>query len=213
MVDDLGLLENLITKYKTEIDPKKKQVLYLNLVSETLKLVKKIASGIHSLPSGVGNDDLVQVGALGVLKAIDSYKTEDKGSFKTYVTICIKGKILQFLRDKAYTIKPPRDLKENETRSIISLDEAIFSPDGVETILDRVSDEDFEQTYENKKMIEFALNKLANQEKEAIYKYYIEGLKKKEIAQELNISAMQATRLIKRALKKMYRIISKDIKE
>ena len=111
MVDDLGLLENLITKYKTEIDPKKKQVLYLNLVSETLKLVKKIASGIHSLPSGVGNDDLVQVGALGVLKAIDSYKTEDKGSFKTYVTICIKGKILQFLRDKAYTIKPPRDLK------------------------------------------------------------------------------------------------------
>ena len=213
MVDDLGLLENLITKYKSENDNKKKQLAYLNLVSETLKLVKKIASGIHPLPPGVGNDDLIQVGALGVLKAIDLYKVEDKGSFKTYVSICIKGKILQFLRDKAYTIKPPRDLKENETRNIISLDEAVFSADGAETVLDRISDEDFEQTYENKKMIEFALNKLANQEKEAIYKYYIEGLKKKEIAQELGVSAMQVTRLIKRALKKMYKIISKDIKE
>lgn len=211
MVDDLGLLENLITRYKAETDGKKKHILYLNLVGESLHLVKKIASGIHSLPSSVAREDLIQVGALGVLKAIESYEQTDKGSFKTYASVYIKGRILQFLRDKAYVIKPPRNLTDSDNfKNIISLDEAVFSSDGAETILDRVSTNDFEQDFENKKMIEFALNKLAKQEKEVIYKYYIEGLKKVEIARELNLSSMQVSRLIKKSLNKMYNVIKEQ---
>ncbi len=210
MVNDLNKLEELITKYKIEKDVKKKHVFYLSLVEESLKLVKKIVSCIYPLPFGVSRDDLVQVGAIGVLKSIESYQNTDKGSFKTYVTLFIKGRILQYLRDKAYSIKPPRDIKKDELRNIISLDETVFSPDGAETILDRIPARDIEQDFENKKLIEFALNKLAKQEKEVIYRYYIEGAKKKEIAQELNISAMQVARLIKRALNKMYIIIKEQ---
>ena len=206
-------LENLIVKYKSEDDVKKKHVAYLNLVSEALKLVKKISSGIYPLPSAVSRDDLIQVGALGVLKAIESYEYCDKSSFKTFATIYVRGKILQFLRDKANVVKPPRNATVDEVqniKNIESLDRNVFSPDGPETMLDRIPSTDFEQDFENKKMIEFALNKLANQEKEVIYKYYLEGLKKVEIAQELKISQMQVSRLIKRALSKMYNIIKEQ---
>lgn len=203
-------LEELIKNYKTETDNKKKRLAYLNLVEESLTLVKKIVAGVYPLPQSVGRDDLVQVGALGVLKAIELYEFEDKGSFKTYVSKFIKGRILQYLRDKADIIKPPRDIKKDEPRTIISLDETVFSPDGSETILDRIPSEDDEENFENKKVIEFALNKLAKDEKDVIYKYYIEGAKKVDIAREMNISSMQVARIIKRTLIKMNKIIESE---
>lgn len=252
---ELEILEELILNYKKEKDTKKKHVLYLSLVVESLKLVKKIAAMIYPIPSTVSRDDLVQVGAIGVLKAIDTYKSEEKGSFKTYVSKYIKGKILHYLRDKANIVKTPRETITNitkvrnaiselsgetsETPSVeevanfinlpkdkveeimnaetmkntISLDQKIFSADGAESMLDTIQDDgdkNYEQIYEDKKIIEFALNKLPKTEKEVIYKYYIEGITQKDIAKNLGISAMQVSRIIKRALNKMYIIIEND---
>ena len=59
-------------------------------------------------------------------------------------------------------------------------------------------------------MIEFALEKLPDDEKKAIYDYYIAGDTKKNIAKELGVSQTQVARLIKRALNKMYEIIHED---
>ncbi len=256
---ELEKLEELITAFKSENDNKKKHVLYLHLVEETLKLVKKIASGIGGNFSGaVPKDDLVQVGAIGALKAIDTYQFTDKGSFKTYATKFIKGRILQYLRDKSNIVKPPREtianislvkeaidklsdgkdlspsveeiskftgLAENKVaeiinidtiRNIVSLDQTLYTSESGETLLDRVQgidDGDYEHSYENKKMIEFALNKLPKLEKEVVYMYYIESMTKKDIAAGLNISATHVARIIKRALNKMYIIMTKDNKE
>ena len=254
---ELEKLEELISGFKDEIDAKKKHITYLHLVEETLKLVKKIASGIGNFSGAVPKDDLVQVGAIGALKAIDTYQVTEKGSFKTYATKFIKGRILQYIRDKSNIVKPPREtianvslvkeafeklsensdsiptaaeiakytgLPENKVseimnidliRNIVSLDQNISS-EGGETLLDRVQgidDGDYEHSYENKKMIEYALNKLQKQEKEVICKYYIEGITKKDIAAELNISATHVARIIKRALNKMYIIMTKENKE
>lgn len=252
-MSDIEQLEEKIYLFKHENDVKKKHIFYLNLVEESLKLVNKIVSSIYPVPITVARDDLVQVGAIGVLKAIDTYEIKDKGSFKTYASKFIKGKILQYLRDKANLVKPPRETAENINtvknyldridpdsnptvkdiskalnmsenkvqdilntellKNIVSLDQKVYSTDGVETLADRIQaddDREYEKNYENKKIIEFALQKLPNDEKTAIYKYYIEDATKKSIANELGVSQTQVARLIKRALNKMYDIISDE---
>ena len=255
-VSDLEKLEELIYVYKKEADVKKKHVAYLNLIEESLKLVKKIVTTFYPLPNTITKDDLVQVGAVGVLRAIEVYRIEEKGSFKTYVSKVVKGKIFHYLRDKANIVKPPRESIENLTKvkdaidmltlngdstpsidqiakvvnlpyekieeimniellkNMISLDQSIYTADGGETLLDRIqADENttFEDTYANKKIIESAINKLPPNDKTAIYMYYIEGEQRKDIAKRLGVSQTQVSRILKRALNKLYIIIRKEL--
>ncbi len=255
-VSELEKLEELMSEYKSETDIKKRHVAYLRLIEETLKLVKKIAITFYPLPSSISKDDLIQVGAVGVLKAIETYKPEERGSFKTYVSKVIKGKIFHYMRDKANLVKPPREtlsnmskvkeaidaLSNNNTKiptveevaryvnmpfdkveeimnielikNMISLDQNIYTTDGGETLMDRIQSEEesnFEETYANKKIIEFALNKLPPTDKTAIYMYYIDGESRKEIAKKLNVSATQVSRILKRALNKLYNIIQREM--
>lgn len=256
-INDSEKLEDLIYSFKNETDNKKKHVIYLQLVEESLKLVKKIAHGVYTYSGVISRDDLIQVGAIGALKAIDTYHIEEKGSFKTYASKFIKGKILQFLRDKATLVKIPRESSSNISlvkealenlgsnlgstptvaeiaqytklqeekvqeildieiiRNTISLDQNIYTIEGTETLLDRIQDKEnnnYEKSYENKKVIEYALEKLPKQENYVIKQYYIEGLTKKDIAKNMNISATQVARLLKRALNKMYIIINQELK-
>lgn len=257
MLSDLERLENLIKNYRHESDLKKKHVNYLNLVDESLKLVKKIVSGVYPLPNTVTSDDLVQVGALGVLKAINSYNIETKGSFKTYATKVIKGQILHYLRDKANIVKPPRETVENLTKvkkaleefemknlpitseqialhlnlpihvveeilniekfkNLVSLDQNVYTNEGTETLLDRLQGDDsysYEDLYANKKIIDYAINKLPDLDKSVVTMYYLEDLSQKTISDELNISPTQVSRIIKRALNKLYLIIQKQLEE
>lgn len=255
---ELEKLEELIQSYKNEPDAKKKHIVYLCLIEESLKLVKKIVMAFYPLPSSITKDDLIQVGAVGVLRAIEAYRVEEKGSFKTYVSKVIKGKIFHYLRDKANIVKPPRETLANLTKvkkaieelsennihtptvqevaerinlpyekveeimnieilkNMISLDQSIYTSDGGETLLDRLQSEDetsFENTYANKKIIEFAINKLPQADKTAICMYYIEGESRKEISKRLNVSQTQVSRILKRALNKLYLIIQKELSE
>jgi RNA polymerase sigma factor (sigma-70 family) len=257
-VSELEKLEELILEYKAEVDAKRKHIVYLRLVEETMKLVKKIVITFYPLPNSIAKEDLIQVGAVGVLRAIEMYKTEGKGSFKTYVTKVIRGKIFHYLRDKANIVKPPRDSIENMTKvkeaievfyennnkapttediaqivnlpadkvedimnleklkNMVSLDQNIYTADGGETLLDRVpagESETFEDAYANKRIIEDAISKLPQADKTAISMYYIDGESRKDIAKVLNVSVTQVSRILKRALNKMYIIIKKELDE
>lgn len=257
-ISELEKLEELILEYKNESDVKKKHVAYLRLIEETLKLVKKIVLSFYPFPVNISRDDLIQVGAVGVLKAIETYKPEERGSFKTYVSKVIKGKIFHYLRDKANLVKTPREtianmskvkeaideLSENNTKiptveevskyvnlpfekveeimnielikNMISLDQNIYTSEGGETLMDRIQDNEessFEDTYANKKIIEFALNKLQQNDKIAIQMYYIDGESRKEISKVLKVSQTQVSRILKRALNKLYYIIKSELSE
>ena len=122
-VSELEKLEDLILEYKNETDVKKKHVVYLRLIQETLKLVKKIVMAFYPLPSTISKDDLIQVGAVGVLNAIETYRVEERGSFKTYVSKVIKGKIFHYLRDKANLVKTPRETIANMSKVKEAIDE------------------------------------------------------------------------------------------
>lgn len=255
-ISELEKLEQLMVEYRAENDMKRKHVIYLHLIEETMKLAKKIAMSFYPLPRSISKDDLIQVGAVGVLKAIDSYEIEERGSFKTYVSKVIKGKILHYMRDKANIVRTPREtianmskvkeaidnLSENNTRTpsidevvsytnlpyekveeimnielvknMVSLDQKVYTSDGSETLIDRLQSSDnssYEETYANKKIIEFAVNKLSKPDKTAICMYYIEGASRKDIAVVLDVSPTQVSRILKRALNKLYNIIRKEL--
>ncbi len=111
MKTDYEKLDTLVASYKGCKDEKKKRMLHLDIVEEAISLVKKIAHTI-SMQSGVSNEDLIQVGSMGLIKAIDAYKTNMNTRFRTYATYYIKGEIKHYLRDKANMIKAPRELQE-----------------------------------------------------------------------------------------------------
>ena len=106
--DDLDLQ---ILAYKDCKDEKKKRMLHINIVENGMILVKKIAGNI-SAQSGIPNEDLVQVGCIGLIKAIDFFDPDKNTRFKTYASYFIRGEIKHYLRDKASIIKAPRELQE-----------------------------------------------------------------------------------------------------
>lgn len=102
--------EWLIT-YKKSEDPKLKKQLQNLIVVASMPFVKRVAGGL-ARRSTDPVDDLIQVGSVGLIKAIDLYNPEIGTKFKTYATYLITGEIRHYLRDKASMIKAPRAIQE-----------------------------------------------------------------------------------------------------
>ena len=76
-----------------------------------MPLVKKIARGLARRNTDPV-EDIIQVGSVGLIKAIKLYNPEVSENFKTYATYLITGEIRHYLRDKASMIKAPREIHE-----------------------------------------------------------------------------------------------------
>ena len=252
-------LDEQILIYKECKDEKKKRMLHINIVENGMHLVKKIAGNI-SAQSGISNEDLVQVGSIGLIKAIEFFNPDKNTRFKTYASYFIRGEIKHYLRDKASIIKAPRELQElvfkistavkqlkeegfedpteeqiAETvgvsvkkihevmelelcKSTLSLDQAISSVDDDDlTLIDKIPSGDYQEfmnSYENKLMLAAAIKKLPKDLQEIVEMSYYQDLNQREISEKINISQMQVSRRLKKALSKMYEIIkSKDDKK
>lgn len=80
------------------------------LVTMYLNLVKYLASRFRN--RGEPIDDLVQVGTIGLIKAIDRFDIGREVEFTTYATPTIVGELKRYFRDKGWAIKVPRRLQE-----------------------------------------------------------------------------------------------------
>src|SRR3989338_10465468 len=87
--------------------PKEKE----KLVNEYLPLVHKIARGL-ARRSTDPVEDLIQVGSIGLLEAINRYETGHNTEFKTYAVHFITGHIRHYLRDRQNLLRGPRVLQE-----------------------------------------------------------------------------------------------------
>ncbi|MEI3255700.1 MAG: sigma-70 family RNA polymerase sigma factor [Candidatus Gastranaerophilaceae bacterium] len=76
-----------------------------------MPLVKKVARTL-ARRSTDPVEDIIQVGSLGLIKAIRLYNPEISRNFKSYATYLITGEIRHYLRDKASMIKAPRAIQE-----------------------------------------------------------------------------------------------------
>lgn len=81
------------------------------LLEQNMDLVHRIARNYsHAVQSHY--DDLVQVGSIGLLRAIDRFDPARKTQFRTYASHLITSEIRHYLRDQVSTVRLPRDLQE-----------------------------------------------------------------------------------------------------
>lgn len=95
-----------------KIDSQKKKDQLQNLIAITCMPLVKRVSRILARRSTDPVEDIIQVGSLGLIKAIRLYNPEISRNFKSYATYLITGEIRHYLRDKATMIKAPRAIQE-----------------------------------------------------------------------------------------------------
>ena len=84
------------------------------LIRRHLPLARRLASRYAGQPSGA--DDLNQVAAIGLMKAIDRFEPERGLALSTYAVPTILGELKRFLRDTTWAVRVPRDLQETTLR-------------------------------------------------------------------------------------------------
>ncbi len=97
--------------YKATDDEKQKKHLQNVIALAAMPLVKKIARGLARRNTDPV-EDIIQVGNVGLVKAIQLYNPKVSENFKTYATYLITGEIRHYLRDKVSMIKAPREIYE-----------------------------------------------------------------------------------------------------
>ncbi|MCE2929345.1 MAG: sigma-70 family RNA polymerase sigma factor [Candidatus Caenarcaniphilales bacterium] len=100
-------LHRLLAKYKKTQDKRARD----KIVEQNFNLVKKIAHGL-ARRSTDPVDDLIQIGSIGLIKAIEYFNPDAGAKFTTYATHLITGEIRHYLRDKTSMIRAPRELQE-----------------------------------------------------------------------------------------------------
>ncbi len=171
------------------------------LIEHNLRLVAHIVKKFENCKEN--KDDLLSIGAFGLIKAVDTYNFESNTKLATYAARCIENEILMHLRsnkkykDTASLYAPIGEDKEgNEIRLYDIIEDP--SPSMLSNIIQN----------EHAKAIHEALNTLNERELDIISRRF--GLNnhmvetQKEIAKSLGISRSYVSRIEKRALTKLY---------
>ena len=178
------------------------------LIEHNLRLVVYIAKRFDS--TGIGIEDLISIGTIGLIKAINTFKPEKNIKLATYASRCIENEILMYLR------------KNNKTKLEVSIDEPLnVDWDGNELLLSDIlgTDEDvISRGIENeveKRLLYKAIEKLNTREKVIVEMRYglnnVDGeeMTQKEVADSLGISQSYISRLEKKIIKRLKREIVK----
>lgn len=231
----------LFRRYKEEGDVEARE----KLVMSHMNLVRFLANKFKN--RGEPLDDLIQVGYLGLLKAIDRFDPSRGLEFTTYATPTIMGEIKRHFRDKGWSVRVPRRLQElsakvNQATDVLttelqrsprieeiaeyldaSVDEVLEAMesssayssvplegtgnndnDDAPSVLDRYATEDSALNFtDDRLIIEEALKGFSPREREVIDLRFLQGMTQIEIAEQLGISQVQVSRLLRRTLKKI----------
>ena len=178
------------------------------LIEHNLRLVVYIAKKFDN--TGVGVEDLISIGSIGLIKGINTFNPNKNIKLATYASRCIENEILMYLR------------KNNKTKLEVSIDEPLnVDWDGNELLLSDIlgTEEDIiSKNIENeveKKLLYKAIDKLSNREKKIVKMRYGlnnadgEEMTQKEVADSLGISQSYISRLEKKIIKRLKREIVK----
>ncbi|MCQ2753583.1 MAG: sigma-70 family RNA polymerase sigma factor [bacterium] len=134
-------IENInlwIVEYKKTQEKVKQEKLKNMITAASWPLVKKIAYGLARRSSDPV-EDIIQAGAIGLVKAIESYDIASDKDFKIYASCLITGEIRHYLRDRVSMIKPPREVQELSYR-INKIAMKIFQETGENPTNEQLSD-------------------------------------------------------------------------
>lgn len=178
------------------------------LIERNLRLVVYIARKFEN--TGIGVEDLISIGTIGLIKAVNTFDPNKKIKLATYASRCIENEILMFLR------------RNSKIKTEISIDEPLnIDWDGNELLLSDILGTENDLIYKNleeevdKELLKIALKKLTNREKRIMDLRF--GLSngeektQKEVADMLGISQSYISRLEKRIIFRLKKEINRMV--
>jgi RNA polymerase sporulation-specific sigma factor len=178
------------------------------LIERNLRLVVYIARKFEN--TGIHIEDLVSIGAIGLIKAVNTFDPDKKIKLATYASRCIENEILMYLR------------RNSKTRTEVSFDEPLnIDWDGNELLLSDVLGTENDTIYRNieeqvdRKLLHKALDKLSERERTIMELRFglADGEEKtqKDVADLLGISQSYISRLEKRIIKRLRKEFNKMV--
>ena len=193
VINDLG----------TEFEDEAKSI----LIEHNLRLVVYIAKKFDN--TGVGVEDLISIGTIGLIKSINTFNPNKNIKLATYASRCIENEILMYLR------------RNSKTRLEVSIDEPLnVDWDGNELLLSDILGTDEDVIYKDleneveRKLLLKAVSKLSEREKTIINLRFGLGTRdgqemtQKEVASLLGISQSYISRLEKKIMKQLKKEMS-----
>jgi RNA polymerase sigma-B factor len=240
--------KQLLRRYHQDGDLQAREELIERYMSLVRSLARRYAYRGEQL------DDLVQIGAIGLIKAIDRFNLERGVELTTYATPNIIGEIKRHFRDKGWSVRVPRGLQElnvqvsklveqltvqlGRSPTIAELAEAAgvdeedvlealesgrayssvsLSPGGASDEegeldpLDSLGTEDHEyEVSEDRAVLAPGFKVLDERERRILHLRFFSGLTQSQIAEEIGISQMHVSRLIRRSLEKIREEIAEE---
>ena len=188
----------MISRLGTEEDKEAKSA----LIEHNLRLVVYIAKKFDN--TSVGVEDLISIGTIGLIKAINTFNPEKNIKLATYASRCIENEILMYLR------------RNSKTRLEVSIDEPLnVDWDGNELLLSDILGTDEDVIYKDledeteKKLLNAAIGRLSPREKKIVELRFglgggdREEMTQKEVADLLGISQSYISRLEKKIMKRL----------
>ncbi len=195
----------IISDLGTEYEDEAKSI----LIEHNLRLVVYIAKKFDN--TGVGVEDLISIGTIGLIKSINTFNPEKNIKLATYASRCIENEILMYLR------------RNNKTKMEVSIDEPLnVDWDGNELLLSDILGTDEDVIYKDieseveRKLLLKAINKLSERERTIINLRFGLGspdgkeLTQKEVAELLGISQSYISRLEKKIMKRLKKELVRD---
>ena len=180
------------------------------LIEHNLRLVVYIAKKFDN--TGVGVEDLISIGTIGLIKAINTFNPDKKIKLATYASRCIENEILMYLR------------RNNKTRMEVSIDEPLnVDWDGNELLLSDILGTEEDTIYRDmeneaeKKVLFRAVSRLSSRERTIVQMRFGLGMPggeektQKEVAGMLGISQSYISRLEKKIIKRLKRELEKIV--
>jgi RNA polymerase sporulation-specific sigma factor len=176
------------------------------LIEHNLRLVVYIARRFEN--TGIGIEDLISIGTIGLIKAINTYNPQKNIKLATYASRCIENEILMYLR------------KSSGQKTEVSFDEPLNTDwDGNELLLSDILGTEIDMVMRpieddvDKELLHNALRQLTSREKQIIAMrfglYDSEEKTQKEVADILGISQSYISRLEKRIINRLKKEITK----
>ena len=195
----------LLGQLGTEEDGKVKSV----LIERNLRLVVYIARKFEN--TGINIEDLISIGSIGLIKAINTFNPEKNIKLATYASRCIENEILMFLR------------KNSKTKSEVSIDEPLnVDWEGNELLLSDILGTEPDIIYKNienevdRDLLSKAMDKLSQRERKIVQMRF--GIRpetaektQKEVADILGISQSYISRLEKKIIGRLKKEMNKMI--
>ena len=194
-----------LNKFGTEEEKEAKS----ELIEHNLRLVVYIAKKFDN--TSVGVEDLISIGTIGLIKAINTFNPDKKIKLATYASRCIENEILMYLR------------RNNKTKLEVSIDEPLnVDWDGNELLLSDILGTDEDIIYRDledeteRKLLNAAIDRLNPREQKIVKLRFGLGreqedeMTQKEVADLLGISQSYISRLEKKIMKRLKKEISQQ---